>query len=269
VSVLVVAEPGCSAEGDKATMVRLLETAAQCGAGAWKPQFCSNPVLMCERRHIRHDHPKRGYYERAYSWLRFPVLWHADFRDRCHALGMQYVVSVFLTQDVAAVALFADIIKISSFENGDAGLLRAAVRSGKPVIVSTGMLKRWSWAFWRLKWYQRVHGVRLLQCTSAYPVDLNQLNLKAIGACGLDGLSDHSRDMIVGGLAVANGAEVVEAHYALYDCNPENPDAGVAFSPGEFEIYIKNIRKAEQANGTGDKQPQGQETWAHPYRAAS
>ena len=263
---LVIAEPGCTHEGDYATLLELLRTAKACGADVWKPQWTSDPVQMCERRHIGPDHPKRDYYLRAYSWLNFPVEWHAEFKAICQQIGLQYAVTCFLPQDVGTVAPYVDYLKVASFENCDASMLRVARKSGKPIIVSTGAMKRWSWAFWRLKWWQWRSGVRLLQCTSAYPVSLDQVHLLAMVRCGMDGLSDHSRDMVTGGFAVAAGASVVEAHYALYECDADNPDYPCAFSPGEFEIYVKNIRKAESARGLGDKHTYGQETWAVRYK---
>jgi N,N'-diacetyllegionaminate synthase len=276
-SVLVIAEPGCTAEGDKATMLRLLETAHACGANVWKPQWTSDPVQMCERRHIGPDHSKRAYYEAAYRWLQWPVEWHAEFRDRCKALGMQYACSVYLPQDVATVAPFVDYLKISSFEamdramSFDVGELLRRRRIRKPkILVSVGMqskderdecLDLWSWH--RVRYYPT-----MLHCVSAYPAPLESLELHDIPTCGW-GFSDHSRHLMAGAIAFARGAEVVETHYRLDTCHPSNPDYAVAFTPAEFTQYIQNIRDAETMMGTGEKRIQECEKAMLPFRVTA
>lgn len=265
---LVIAEPGCTHEGDYQTLLRLLETAKACGADVFKPQWVSDPVQMCERRHIGPDHPKRAYYLQAYSWLAFPVAWHAELSERCHALGMQYAVTCFLPQDVETVDPFVDFHKVASFENADAAMIRPWSLLLKPVVVSTGMLNGSSWRLWRLRFW-RAWGsreIQLLHCTTAYPAGRSQMNVSVLCHHWCDGLSDHSKRLLTGAVAVACAASVVEAHYCLYDCNSDNPDYEVAFSPGEFEIYIRNLREAEDLLGDGKKRQQGQETWALPYK---
>jgi N,N'-diacetyllegionaminate synthase len=266
-TTLVIAEPGCTAEGDKATMLRLLETAHQCGANVWKPQWTSDPVQMCERRHIGPDHPKRAYYEAAYRWLAWPVEWHAEFGARCRALGMEYACTAFLPQDVATVAPFVDYLKISSFEAMDSAMPRIVMDGAgfdpSEVIVSTGMLDRDDAPEW--------YGANMLHCVSAYPAPIGAMNLRVLeydkyAASDFDGLSDHSRHLLTGAVAVGAGAAIIETHYRLDTCHPTNPDYAVAFTPAEFTQYVKNIRDAEAMMGDGVKKRQPCEEWAVPYR---
>jgi sialic acid synthase SpsE len=273
-SVLVIAEPGCSAEGDKATMLRLLETAHRCGANVWKPQFTSNAQRMCERRHIGLEHPKRAYYERAYSWLAFPVEWHEEFRTRCHALGMQYACSVYLPEDVATIAPLVDCLKISSFEAGDQSMAESVKEHSRMLIVSAGMhsldVAQW-WQLFR-------SGCKVLHCVSAYPAPLDSMNLSVLWAqqdiyeyaeSDYNGLSDHSRHLLTGAVAVGAGAKIIETHYRLDTCHPSNPDYAVAFTPAEFAQYIRNIRDAEKMLGDGEKKLQPCEEAMAQYRVVS
>lgn len=258
---LVIAEPGATHEGDRAKLFALLETAHACGADVFKPQWTSDPIAMCERRHIGAGHPRRAYYQRAYSWLNFPLGWHGDLRDRCHALGMEYACTVFLPQDVWPIAHFLDRIKIASFEGQDQPLIKTAQAIGIPVLVSAGMREIG----------QHEYLGQTLHCVSAYPAPLEAMNLRVLGrnqgeGWGYQGLSDHSRCLITGALAVACGAETVETHFRLDDCDPENPDYAVAFTPAEFTQYIQNIRDAEAMLGDGVKRIQPCEEWALPYR---
>ena len=278
---LVIAEPGCTHEGDWSTLLDLLHTAKRCGADVWKPQWTSDPVQMCERRHIGPDHPKRTYYERAYSWLNFPVAWHAEFKALCQQVGLQYAVTCFLPQDVATVAPFVDYFKIANFESQDEALIEACKRfqgypnpGGGPVLIVShpGGVPNPAYRCW---WARPKH----LHCVAAYPAPMEAMNLSCIrevhdeyGDCvryGFDGLSDHSRHLLTGALAVACGADIIETHYRLDSCDPNNPDYAVAFTPAEFTTYIQNIRDAEIMLGDGVKQIQPCEEWALPYRVTA
>lgn len=262
---LVIAEPGCTHEGEWADLLNLLYTAKECGADCFKPQWTSDPALMCERRHIGVDHPKRSYYERAYRWNSFPVDWHKDFSELAHKFGMQYACSVYLPQDVATVAPFVDYLKIASFENRDAAMIAAlhALSDHGRILVSTGMdddldglTNDW-----------RGLGADFLHCVSAYPAPLDAMHVSVVRE--LDGLSDHSRHLLTGALAVAHGAGFIETHFRLDSCDSHNPDYAVAFTPKEFTQYVQNIRDAEIMLGSGVKQIQECERAMVPYRVTT
>ena len=265
---LVIAEPGGTAEGNFGDMVELIHRAKDADADVFKAQWCSDPVAMCERRHITPEHPKREYYLRAYSWLAFPVEWHAKFASECEKLGLQYACTSFLPQDVATVDPFVAIHKIASFEAGNGVLLTAALATKKRVIASYGMSDG------RLP---SAH-VNVLHCVTAYPAPIEEMNLAVLWPIEdvifgtgqwFDGLSDHSRDLDMGGFAVCAGAKIVEAHFRLHSCSPENPDYATAFTPDEFAIYVQKIRKAERALGDGIKRVQPSEEWALSYKVTA
>lgn len=251
-------------------MLQLLETAHACGADVWKPGWTSDARRMCERRNIGPDHPQRAYYEQAYGWLAFPVEWHEEFRDRCHALGMQYAVSVYLPKDVWLVEPYADLLKVSSFENGDSALRRTCAATGKRTLISLGQMTidQIDAAIYEAR--GPFHPPEdCLICTSEYPTTLRALCLPLVRRYRLGGLSDHSRNLNGGALAIAAGSHVVEAHYRLDTCHPSNPDFPVAFTPAEFAEYIRRIREAEEAmTGVGTFRTEAQ-VWALPYRVMS
>lgn len=260
--VIILAEPGCTHEGSLDVLLKLLHTAADCGASCFKPQWVSDAVQMCERRHIGPDHPKRAYYEQAYRWNQFPIEWHAQLRQACTQRGMQYACTVFLPQDVAMIAPFVDYLKISSFEHQDDAMYFASEVSMKPTIASTGVTDgdpmRWP-------------HVRWLHCVSAYPTPVDELNLMVLWPDDdlgdmYSGFSDHSRNVLTGAVAVGAGAQILETHFRLLDCDPNNPDYAVAFTPHEFALYIQNVRTAERMMGDGVKKIQPSEQWAIPYK---
>ncbi len=275
---LVIAEPGCTGEGHFDAMLHLLEVARASGADVWKPQWVSSAARHLERRSARLNPDEKAAfyqkYERPYSWLQWPAEWHQTFQSRCHELGMQYACSVCLPEDVAIVAPFVDYLKISSFEAQDVDLVREALLamygndrddSGvyvANVIVSTGMSNEIT--DWRIWEDGRCREPRfVLHCVSAYPAPLDQMNLGVIsgngrhfGESSFSGLSDHSRNLVTGAVAVGAGATVIEAHYRLTECDLDNPDYVVSFTPEEFTEYIANIRQAELMMGNGIKQIQ-------------
>jgi N,N'-diacetyllegionaminate synthase len=234
---LVIAEPGCTHEGRFEKIIELIETAATCGADVFKNQWMSDPDAVIARRGVPSDP-----YQRYYGWLAYPLGWHRRFKERCHELGMQYGCSVYLPKDVWPLEPYVDLFKISSFERKDLALSGTARLSGKRVIVSAGMLEE-------TEYY--MNEPDMLVCTSAYPAPLGALNLELLRMGRFAGLSDHSQYVLTGAVAVGAGADVVEAHMRLDDCDVWNPDYAVAFSPADFQQYIYNIRAAEQMMGTG------------------
>lgn len=253
-SVLVIAEPGCTAEGDKAAYLRLIDAAAAADCNVFKPQWVSDPEAMLARRHITPEHPRYDYYRRAYGWLCWPVEWHTEFRQACTARGLEYACTVFLPQDVPTLAPLVDYLKISSFEQ-DVQLARLATINHNRVIVSHGA--RGSRYF--------VPGSLGLHCCTAYPAPDDEMNLALLRSRFYDGLSDHSRHLLTGAVAVGAGAKIIETHYRLYDCDPANPDHAVAFEPDELAQYVANIRTAETMMGDGIKRVMPSEQWAVPY----
>lgn len=232
---LVIAEPGCTAEGELDTQIMLAIAAAKAGASIFKSQWTSNARRMVERRNAPD-------YLRFYRWLQHPVEWHETLARVCAEHRMDYACSVYLPEDVAAVAPYVEYLKVSSFEAKDKALLAAADRSGCQVIVSAGMCDE-------DEIDELVDGERcVLACTSAYPAPLATIRLGMIRRHELDGLSDHSRNIRMGAYAYCAGAHVIEAHIRLNVTDPANPDYATAFSPEEFVDYVAHIREAETAS---------------------
>lgn len=246
-SVLICAEPGSTHEGDYDTMLRLIKAAASAGVDCVKNQWVSCAETMCDRRHA----PE---YRESYRKIQYQLDWHAHLREVCREYGLQYACTAYLPDDATALAPFVDYIKLSSFEVGDDALLTAALKTGRRVIVSTGMCADYDAILPTLSHPTMPWAV--LHCCSSYVAPLGGLNLRAIKrglAPALNGYSDHSRDIRVGAWAVAAGAEVIETHFRLDECDPANKDYDVSFTPVELERYVRNIRDVEIALGTGVK----------------
>lgn len=268
VRTLIIAEPGSTHEGDYDTMLRLVKAAASAGCDVYKSQWTSSAARMCERRHA----PE---YLESYQKLQYPLAWHRSLREVCRDVGMQYACTVYIPGDAAQIAPWVDYLKISSFEAGDAHLLAESRATSRQLMVSFGMTD--DEKVWPLARDMR-DGETAMVCTSAYPTPLDSLQLGVVqswsneqSAANFDaiiGYSDHSRDLRAGGWAVCAGASVVETHFRLDDCDPENRDYAVAFTPSELGLYVRNVRDAQVALGDGMKRVQACEAPMLRYRSA-
>ncbi len=147
--------------------------------------------------------------------------------------------------------------KIASFELVDLPLIRRVARTGKPMIMSTGMASLDEIA--EAVDTARAAGAReigLLACSSAYPSPPEAINLRRIPdlAARFDvgtGLSDHTLGIAVPIAAVAMGACVIEKHFCLSRGEP-GPDSAFSLEPGEFRAMVDAVRTVEKALGRAE-----------------
>jgi len=259
---LVIAEAGSCHDGEMWKAAQLVDVAHQVGADIVKFQFWSNANRLADRRAVP------AQYREIYRRYQMPARWLQYLSIKARDVGIELMCTVYLPEDVAVVAPYVQRFKVASFEALDEEFIVAHARFGKPVILSTGMMT----AIDLQRFWGPGPDFKLLHCVSAYPAPPEAMNLGGIGGnwweehSPFSGLSDHSRDVRVGGLAVAAGAEIIEAHLRLNDTDPENPDFATAFTPAEFAEYVRNIRFAELVMGDGEKKLQACEREMAQYR---
>jgi len=191
--------------------------------------------------------------------LEMPLEWLPALTARCRRRGIQFLASAFDEASVDALAAFVTGYKIASYEMTHYPLLRHVLSKGKPVIISTGAadLDEVREMVGEVSALDN-GGFALMQCTAAYPAPLDSLNVRAIAtmkrAFGVPvGLSDHSRDPLVGPMAaVAVGANLIEKHFTSSNLLP-GPDHKFAIEPEELAHLVRGIRDVEQALGSGEK----------------
>lgn len=249
-SVMVIAEPGSTAEGRVGDFLSLISAAAAAGCSVFKNQYVSDPDQLCDRRNA-------PTYRDAYAKIAYDLSYHRALAAAARAHGMLYACSVYLPGDVARVEPFCDYLKCASFESGDQAMYRALWPFRHRTFVSFGMggdpLHYQEFA-------ARLH------CISAYPAPEEQMNLARIGP-HLNGLSDHSKNPWTGALAVAAGAKFIEFHLRLDTADPANADYAVARTPEQARVYVENIRLAERMLGDGRRRIQPAEEEMAKYRA--
>ena len=125
--------------------LKIVEVAAQTGAHAIKLQTytadtmtidCSNPEFIVDQE-LWSGRSLYDLYQEAYT----PWDWHEAIFSHARKLGLVPFSTPFDDSSVAFLeSLDVDCYKIASFENTDLNLIRKVSATGKPVIISTGMM---------------------------------------------------------------------------------------------------------------------------------
>jgi len=270
-STLVIAECGSCHDGDLKKALQLVEAARESGCAVAKFQLWSDPDRLADRRGV----PE--HYRAIYLRYQMPASWLPVLQEACEARSpwtrglrpIELMATTYLPEDIAVVAPYVRRFKVASFEADDKSFIEAHP-DDRPIIVSLGMANGVPDHLFALRF-------QLLHCVSSYPAPPEAMNLAVLMpwdngvSDGLidspfDGLSDHSRHLWMGALATVAGGKIIEAHLRLDDTDPQNPDFTTAFTPAEFAEYVRNIRFAEQAIGTGEKRLQACEREMAAYR---
>ncbi len=239
----------------------LVDAAAAAGAHALKLQtYTPDTITLAvhEREFFIADKNSLWQGNSLYNLYKVamtPWEWHKPIFDYATSKGMLAFSSPF---DLTAVDFLESLnvpgYKIASFENIDHGLLAAVAKTGKPVIMSTGMATQAELA--ESVEVLRSNGCKdliLLKCTSNYPACPVDANLRTIPHlarlfnCQV-GLSDHTPGVGVSVAAVALGATVIEKHFVL-DRNGGEVDAEFSLEPTELKMLVEETARAHDALG--------------------
>jgi N-acetylneuraminate synthase len=244
-----------------------VDAAADAGCDAVKFQLFKIDRMFAPE--ILHQSPKH----RARAEWELPLSHLAPLAEHCSARKIQFSCTPFYLEAVAELEPFVDFYKVASYELLVTDLLKACARTGKPVILSTGMATMDEIA----KAAATLTGagatdVTLLHCVSAYPTPAEEANLSAIQqireVTGLKtGWSDHTRRPAVIERAVHRwNATAVEFHLDL-DGKGAEYAAGHCWLPQEIAPVIARIRESLVADGSGFKGPQPSELSDREWRA--
>jgi pseudaminic acid synthase len=261
VAPFVIAEMSGNHNQSLGRALAIVEAAAKAGAHAVKLQtYTADTMTLAldtgEFFISDEQSPWKGVslhelYKVAYT----PWEWHKPIMERAQELGMLCFSSPF---DESAVdfleALEVPAYKIASFENIHLPLIRRVARTGKPIIISTGMA-----TLGEIDEAARVArdaGCRdliLLKCTSTYPATPANSNvitiphLRAAFNCEV-GLSDHTMGVGAAVAAVAHGATVIEKHFTLRRADG-GVDSSFSLEPEELHTLVLETDRARQSLG--------------------
>jgi N,N'-diacetyllegionaminate synthase len=254
---LVIAEIGNNHDGSLGQARALVDAAAEAGAGAVKLQthIADAEMLPSTPTPPHFDEPRYAFTKR----MELSYDQHVELKARAEEHGLVMLSSPFSVEAVELLErLDVPAYKVASGEVTNPPLLEAIGRTGKPVLLSTGMsgLDDVDAAVAIL----REHGseVAILQCTSTYPCPPELVNLRAMPmlaerfGCPV-GLSDHTPDIHTSIAAVVLGAVCVEKHFTL-SRRLYGPDHHASLEPADLARLVEGVRQVHAALGDGLKE---------------
>ena len=255
----IIAELSANHNGCLDNAKRIIQAAKDAGADAVKLQTYTPDTitLNSDREEFRISGglwDGRTLYE-LYKEAHMPWHWHRPLFDFAEQIGITVFSSPFDSQAVDLLEdLDAPAYKIASFEAVDLALIRYVARTGKPMIISTGMADQdeISEAITAAT-DAGCEQIALLHCVSGYPSPASDYNLRTIPDMreryGLTtGLSDHTLGNATAIASIALGAAIVEKHVTL-DRDGGGPDDSFSLEPAELESLCRDTRTAWESLG--------------------
>lgn len=264
---IFIAEASSNHDRDLSRACAFVDSAADCGCDAVKFQlFKIDQMFAPEILAKSAKHRARREWELPLDHL-------AAIAARCAERGVLFSCTPFYLEAVEALRPFVAFYKIASYELLVAPLLEACAKTGKPIVLSTGMatMDEISHAV-RVLERAGARDLTLLHCVSAYPTPVEDANLSAIEAIRAAtgskvGWSDHTRRPAVIERAVHRwGASAVEFHLDI-DGKGAEYASGHCWLPNEIAPVIARIRESARADGSGFKGPQSSELADRDWRA--
>lgn len=263
--IFIIAEAGVNHNGDIETAKKLVDVAVEAGADAVKFQTFKTENLVCRNASkAAYQMETTDAEESQFAMLKRLELtpdMHEELMDYCREKRIMFLSTPFDVDSLHyLVERGVELIKLPSGEITNYPLLREAAKTGKKMILSTGMstMNEVRSAMEVLK-DNGCTDITVLHCNTEYPTPYADVNLTAMQTIrketGADvGYSDHTQGIEIPIAAAALGAKVIEKHFTL-DRNMEGPDHRASLEPEELTQMVKAIRHIEAALGAGDKEP--------------
>jgi pseudaminic acid synthase len=257
----VIAEMSGNHNGDLDRALQIIDAIAETGAQAVKLQTYRPDTITIDvdtpAFRIGDSHSLWGgenlykLYEKAHT----PWEWHAPLFERARSRGLEIFSSPF---DPTAVELLesldAPAYKIASSEIVDLPLIELCARTGKPLVISTGMANVAEIdAAVRTAREAGNDQLIVLGCTASYPASPSESNLRGLPLLAgltqtLVGLSDHTPGIGAPVAAVALGAVAIEKHVTLARADG-GVDSEFSLEPAELAALVTETHRAWEALG--------------------
>lgn len=255
----IIAEVGINHNGDLDVAKKIVDAAVHAGADAVKfqkrtPEICTPPDQQKQMRETPWGYIT--YLDYRYK-VEFGEEQYHEIDRYCKEQGIDWMVSVWDEQSVDFMEKFdTPAYKVPSASLTDHNLMKQVRATGKPIIISTGMstmdqIKRGVDAV-------GVDNLVIMHCTSTYPCEPEELNLKMIETLRREfpntpiGYSGHETGLVPSAVAIALGATSIERHITL-DRAMWGSDQAASVEPLGFEKLVKYIRVTEASLGDGVK----------------
>lgn len=262
---LLIGEVAQAHDGSLATAHAYVDAIADAGADGVKFQAHlasaeSTPREPWRKRFRTQDETRYDYWQRM-EWQ--PAHWR-ELAEHARERGLFFLCSPF---SVEAVEMLEEVgvaaYKIASGEVSNLPLLERVVKSGRPILLSTGM-SGWAEIDAAHALLRRGAGTLvLLQCTSKYPTPLEEVGVGLLAEmndryqCPV-GLSDHSGTIWPSVVAATLGAKLVEVHVA-FSREVFSPDLAVSLTTGELRQLAEGLSAVSRLSKHVDKEQAARE----------
>lgn len=256
----IIAELSANHNGSLDLAIQTIRAAARAGADAIKLQTytadtitldADTPDFRIDGGTLWDGQSLHALYQKAYT----PWEWHAKLFATAKEAGLLCFSSPFDSSAVEFLEQFdPPAYKIASFEVTDHALIEQCLRTGKPLILSTGIATEEELdevvALARKTGNEQLI---FLHCVSAYPAPLERANLTTLAKIPerfgvLAGFSDHTLGITAPVAAVALGARVIEKHFIL-DSTIPSPDHAFSLDEHAFGTMVASVRQCEALLG--------------------
>lgn len=253
-ATLIIAEIGQAHEGSLGILHSYIDAVAGTGVDAIKFQTHIAEAESSKYEPFRvkfsyEDKTRYDYWER----MGFTIDQWKGIKAHCDDVGLEFMSSPF---SIAAVELLEELgvrrYKIGSGEVSNYLMLEYIAKTGKEIILSSGMSSFEEMDETVSFLNDRGAKYSILQCTTQYPTQAESVGLNVIQELkdryGVKvGFSDHSAKPFTGVAAVAKGAEIVEFH-VVFDKEMFGPDSKSSLDLAETKQLVEGIRYLDRSN---------------------
>lgn len=258
--VFIIAEAGVNHNGSLEIAMDMVRVAKDAGADAIKFQtFTAEDVATSDTGLASYAQKHVGAQATMVSMLKKLELRNDDFRalkKYCDEQGIMFLSTPHTSRAVDFLDELAPAFKVASGDITNDPLLQQIAKTGKPILLSTGMatLKEVAEAVNVIR-AQGNEQIILLHCTTQYPTEPHDVNLRAMLTLQkefnlLVGYSDHTLGFDAAKLAVRLGAVVLEKHLTL-DKSAHGPDHQASLEPQELKAMVAAIRNNDSTLSEG------------------
>ena len=261
----IIAEAGVNHNGNIDTAFEMIDAAADCGCDCIKFQtFKTESLVTRSAKKAEYQTRNTGSSESQFEMLKKLELSFDDFKklkERCEKKGVEFLSTPF---DAESADMLGKIgikrYKMSSGDITNKPLLEHIAKTGKPMILSTGMCTMEE-VDEAVGWIEKCGNrqLTLLHCTSNYPTPYEDVNMRSMLSMKEHfpypvGYSDHTDGISIPVMAVAMGACLIEKHFTL-DKSMPGPDHKASLDIPQLTEMVRAIRQVEAAFGDGVKRP--------------
>ena len=247
----IIAEIGSNFDQSLNKAKKMISVAKKCGANAVKFQLFNPKKLYPDKKDIK--------IRNIFNKIKLKKKLIPKLINHAKKNNIEIFFSVFDIQNLNFLKKFdLNFYKIASSEITNTSLIKNIAKTGKTLLISTGMSD-----FKDIDALDKIIKKRnnkkiLMQCTSLYPAKEKYSNINVLKSFKkkypsyLLGYSDHTQSDISAIVATALGCVYFEKHFTLNN-KSKGPDHFFAYNPIQFKKYIKNIQLAFEALGNQKK----------------